>query len=106
MVARMFCPHCGRSIDDQSRFCQFCGTSLSPVSHQPVRQDDVTIRNPKRGKILQIVGVFVMLLGVITFCSVGTNIEQNGAVGFGVLFVFVGGVLFYAGRFTRWYHWK
>ena len=59
----MFCRHCGKSIDDQSRFCQFCGTAVSPASHQPITQDDVTIRNPKQGKLLRIFGVVPMLFG-------------------------------------------
>lgn len=39
----MFCSHCGKELDDASKFCSGCGASLSNVQVSAPPQEKMTI---------------------------------------------------------------
>ena len=45
----MFCAQCGRQIPDGSRFCNFCGAAVTPVSGNPDQVRTETVPGPKTG---------------------------------------------------------
>ena len=39
----MKCPHCKASIDDNSKFCDYCGTKIDENSEKPIiKKDEIT----------------------------------------------------------------
>lgn len=121
----MYCSHCGKQIADDDAFCRSCGTSQKRAatesappqqvsapatqSGMPVR---VTIQNPYAGKVLQLLGFVLFVVGLFWSCSKGHS-------GGGFLMPDIGGgfsdalpwivallglALWIIGRFKHWYH--
>ena len=51
----MVCPNCGNSIDDNTKFCNYCGTKL--------REDPITLTNTSAVKEVKNENVFLGILG-------------------------------------------
>lgn len=49
----MFCKNCGKEIADDSKFCQYCGTSLETIAHEKEKPIEVELSN-KDGEALQV----------------------------------------------------
>lgn len=49
----MFCKNCGKEIADDSKFCQYCGTSLETIAHEQEKPIEVELSN-KDGEALHV----------------------------------------------------
>ena len=68
----MFCKKCGKEIDDDSKFCSYCG---APVSADPVttEADDADSSEPRIGKK----GIFwIIIICIIAFSLLVAGIYQ------------------------------
>lgn len=44
----MYCKHCGKEIADDSKFCNYCGSSLLSISFGTMDENDTIIENPNK----------------------------------------------------------
>lgn len=87
----MYCGQCGKQIDDDSRFCRFCGTTQSPLAAEPASAteaaDDEPIGAawspaPKKpngnGKMLGIAAAIVLvIIAIASMGKPGTSPTSN-----------------------------
>lgn len=100
--ANMFCPKCGKGVEQGDAFCRACGYHLAPAAATPEKQPaaPVYVRNPRAGKDQQLIGIVVIIIGLVMIFSAPQSIVS----GLGLL-VALGGVILYAvGKFKHWYH--
>lgn len=57
----MYCEHCGKKIDEDSKFCEFCGTKLT--KEEPKKEKFQKEKNPNETKIL----IVIMLIAIFGF---------------------------------------
>lgn len=109
----MFCPKCGKAVDERDQFCRFCGNSTAPGSPvqanpaPPATAGQVTVRNPYVGKNTQIVGGLIFVVGLfwmIGSCAAGSSDDSGGSLGMSALVTITGLVVYIIGRFQHWYH--
>lgn len=69
----MFCHHCGRQIDDNDRFCPYCGckndTDSLPETEKGIRPYDAPEVVNDRGAHL--LGVLSIIFGILSLGTVG-----------------------------------
>ena len=106
----MFCPHCGKEIEDSSLFCRFCGYKIEDNSENQVNATDVdsviedhsviadennaeeesqleeAVEEKKAGKILLTIGKIVSGIGVVGFLL----IVLIGLLGYGRVYFYDG----------------
>src|SRR5262245_7799197 len=109
-MALIACSECGRQVSDKAVACPGCGNPLNPSamaldrSETPVSVETqpgsvVTTQATGRGpKIVQLVGALIMIVGVIS-CSASGAEPKVGAA----MLMFVGLIVFLAGRFAAWW---
>ena len=128
----MFCPKCGKQIDDSDAFCRHCGhgissappasgpvtvnnislpplesnpTDLSNISLAPLESSPVTVKNVYVGKKMQILGIVIFLFCGVGGCAVLLNSRADSTTGgWCLLGAIIGLVLYIIGRFRHWYH--
>ena len=75
----MYCTHCGNQIPDQSKFCQYCGSTLSAPAEPQIQTPPPPVRKKGRtaGIIIGIVAILILipavLFAVLHFRSDGTG---------------------------------
>lgn len=88
----MYCGQCGKQIDDDSRFCRFCGATQSPLAAEPplaTETDDEQLAEhswappPKKsdgnGKTLGIIAAIVLtIIAIASLGEPGTSPASNG----------------------------
>ena len=74
------CPNCGRSLPDDSVFCEGCGT---PVSRYGAVQVDSAPKRNKSRSLLYIAAVVVVCVGVVLVYNFGLPALQSTAPGDG-----------------------
>ncbi len=73
----MFCRQCGKTIEDNSAFCQNCGTPVSAPNSAPnpapeflpppsAPQYNAPVLDPGRGVLILILGIFSLFFGLFT----------------------------------------
>jgi uncharacterized membrane protein YvbJ len=98
----MFCPKCGKQIDESDRFCRYCGNGAAHAPQQPVEPGNpVTIKNPYSGKNKQILGMLIFIVCVIAALAESGN---DTAMWLSLLGAAIGLVIYLAGRVSHWYH--
>ena len=64
----MFCKNCGKEIDDNSDFCNFCGSNLKEENFQ---------KRKKNKKPVIVIVILVLIIGLIIGGIVIINIKKN-----------------------------
>ncbi|HZT35165.1 MAG TPA: zinc-ribbon domain-containing protein [Nitrososphaera sp.] len=104
----MFCPACGKQIEETDVFCRYCGNSaklgasVGPVS-APVAQ--VQVKNVYAGKKLQVYGAIVTVIGL--FVMIGSCVTSSSGSGNWAWTAFlplIGLVLMLWGGIKHWWH--
>ena len=77
----MFCPKCGKEINDGSKFCKHCGNKIKPKAPEQAAQTNTptqTSSNDDRNKKI-IIGVLVAAIVIlaIVFVALGTGVFDN-----------------------------
>ncbi|WP_291490180.1 zinc-ribbon domain-containing protein, partial [Desulfurella sp.] len=74
----MFCPNCGKEIDDSSKFCKFCGYNITQQDKQKqeekqtntpkdsLKPDLKVIQKPKNDSLLVVI-IVVVLIAIAAF---------------------------------------
>ena len=58
----MYCSNCGNKINDNERYCPYCGVEQNPTSNVSTSNDDT-------GSIgWGVLGFFIPLVGIILYC--------------------------------------
>lgn len=79
----MFCEHCGKELDDDSRFCEYCGVAVAPVKHRAaaagatffLRLRDALRSQKKTALAWALLGVaLVFLLGAVVISAMPRTI--------------------------------
>jgi hypothetical protein len=87
----MYCGQCGKQIDDDSRFCRFCGATQTPIAAEPASASEATDHEPispawsptpkkpnGNGKMIGIVAAIVLVIIVIaSLGKPGTSPTSN-----------------------------
>jgi hypothetical protein len=82
----MFCRNCGKQIDDNSKFCEFCGTSIVvsssqniPPSYAPVppQTDNIPVENHKNMTLI-VLGYICWGFALIDFCGMFFDYDLTG----------------------------
>ena len=78
----MYCPKCGKEINNQDKFCPFCGKGFSAYELSNRNTFGAERKNKKGKKIIKTVIIFVFAVGAISiFALFKSNIvKQNKAV--------------------------
>ena len=74
----MICEKCGRIIDDDSRFCQYCGYDLYSRIEEEYEEDDLYVQT--ESSKFKTIALWVLVLGAIllaVFYNNGTDSEEN-----------------------------
>lgn len=80
----MICKNCGKEINDDSKFCNFCGGRLEDKEIKFENLETSGVKQPKRrkGKLLIIFAVFAVILTTFTAYSLLSFIPiDSGIVG-------------------------
>jgi hypothetical protein len=93
----MFCTKCGKQIEDDSRFCEYCGASFAANNSQPVQQPVQQYQNvqPQQGygqektqpenssaaKTYAIIGLIFSAIGLIVLPVLGVVGIICGSIG-------------------------
>jgi RNA polymerase subunit RPABC4/transcription elongation factor Spt4 len=92
-MALVNCRECGKQLSDQAATCPSCGAPQHPAFE---RAGVVTTQQTaKKYKVLQLVGVLVLLFGVIVRAGTGEY--------WGTAVAMLGLLLFVAGRLGAWW---
>ena len=74
----MYCTHCGNQIPDQSKFCQYCGSTLSAPARPQVQAPLPPAR--KKGRTLGIIiGIVAVLILIPAVLFAVLHFRSNGA---------------------------
>lgn len=76
----MFCPSCGKQIEESDTFCRYCGNSTkpgAPVSPGSAPVAQVQLRNVYAGKKLQVIGAIIMIIGLFVMMGSCLNASPN-----------------------------
>jgi len=75
----MFCPACGKQVDESDAFCRACGKSTGPAppvaSVQSASPTQVQVKNVYAGKKQQLVGGIIFVIGL--FVMIGSCAEAS-----------------------------
>lgn len=79
----MYCSNCGNKINDNERFCPYCGAEQNRVTSSPVN----TVSNDDTGSIgWGLLGFFIPIVGIILYCvwrnekPLNAKISLKGAI--------------------------
>jgi uncharacterized membrane protein YvbJ len=81
----MFCPKCGKVIDDNTAFCQYCGQKFG-ISAAPAQEEDPVIfmlkqKEVKSAKNKGIIGIiFAFLIPLVTFIVSGIGLSKASKI--------------------------
>lgn len=68
-----YCSHCGKPLDEGTRFCPYCGTNQTDAPRQPMYQNGAPFppQNSNRGLIVGLIAVVaVLVVAVVAFIVV------------------------------------
>lgn len=65
----MFCANCGKKIDDDSKFCPYCGSSISVDMNTPSTDSNIVVTSKRSNKNV-IIGVAACLVAVLAIIGV------------------------------------
>ena len=77
----MFCSNCGKEIDDNAKFCQYCGISFSEKNNTISKENNKNQNNGCLSQIGSIIGgivFFVIIFNIIGFDFGGLSETNNG----------------------------
>ena len=74
----MYCTHCGNQIPDQSKFCQYCGSTLSAPARSQVQASPPPARK-KGGTAGIIIGIVAVLILIPAVLFAVLHFRSNGA---------------------------
>lgn len=76
----MFCPNCGKQVDDNATFCKFCGTKIhvdnddqNTVSNKSTEASDKNIA-PKNNNKKLLMPVCIAVIAIVAFFVVGNQL--------------------------------
>ena len=79
----MYCSNCGNKINDNERFCPYCGAEQTGSSKSPAH----TVSNDDTGSIgWGLLGFFIPIVGIILYCvwrnekPLNAKISLKGAI--------------------------
>lgn len=101
----MYCKHCGRQIDDDAIFCQYCGAKLvvngaERVSENTKSEGRAPKLSPKKQKVLMIYGVYVLIWIFAILCTNGHGRGQVAVLMF-LFCVLIPAIIFTIYRFRQ-----
>ena len=101
------CPKCGREVSDLAYSCPGCGNLLTPIPSDSPADPPTDVQaieaTGKTWKIVQGLGVLVIVLGMLT-CTGSANGGDGSLMVAGGWLTFVGFVLLVVGRVGAWWH--
>lgn len=76
----MFCPNCGKEIDDNVKFCQFCGKDIKDQEAIKNIETNKEARDSKKflSGCLSIIGTIIIVFFVFSFIVSDFNTPNNG----------------------------
>ncbi|MCQ2291325.1 MAG: SUMF1/EgtB/PvdO family nonheme iron enzyme, partial [Muribaculaceae bacterium] len=101
----MYCKHCGKQIDDDAIFCQYCGTKLVENAEGRILEDTksdgrTTKLSPKKQKVIMIYGVYVLIWIFAILCTDGDDRGQVAVLMF-LFCVLIPAIIFTIYRFRQ-----
>lgn len=75
----MYCPHCGKQIDDKSEFCRFCGSKIRKIENKeaPKFQLDAFLNQIVKNNALIGGAVYLIICLMILICR---NKEDSSSI--------------------------
>ncbi len=88
----MFCPKCGKEIDDQAVICLGCGCRVTPVAQQKPAAVPAEVDGPSTAYFW--LSFFIPLVGLILFLVYESSLPQKAkSAGKGALIGFLVGIV-------------
>ena len=82
----MFCPKCGKVIEDDAAFCQYCGQKFGESAAATTPEEDpvfimIKQKEVKSAKNLGIVGIiFAFLFPIVTYIVSGIGLSKASKI--------------------------